>query len=110
MTEQRQLTAMETASSYSPPATAQLDANQVSTKRGFPVYRTNPSVPSTTHLPTRTRRFHVPGGKASVIVDNSSGEIQGIGGKGFWWEEEVGSSRVGATEPGQKAGVQAEFD
>jgi len=70
-----------------------LPANQVSTKRGFPVYRTNPSVPQTNGMPTRTRRFHVPGGKGSVIVDNSSGEIKGLGGMGFWWEEEVDSSR-----------------
>ena len=72
---------------------AALPANQVSTKRGFPVYRTNPSVPSANGMPTRTKRFHVPGGKGSVIVDNSSGEIKGLGGMGFWWEEEVDSSR-----------------
>jgi len=35
----------------------------------------------------------VPGGKASMIVDNSTGEIKGIGGMGFWWEEEVDSTR-----------------
>lgn len=69
------------------------DANQVTTKRGFPVYRTNPSVPNTRDMATRTKRFQVPGGKASVIVDNSTGELKGIGGMGFWWEEEVDSSR-----------------
>jgi hypothetical protein len=69
------------------------DRNQISTKRGFPVYRTNPSVPSSNTLPTRSKRFHVPGGKGSVIVDNSTGEIKGIGGMGFWWQEEVDSSR-----------------
>jgi hypothetical protein len=69
------------------------DRNQISTKRGFPVYRTNPSVPSANGLPTRSKRFHVPGGKGSVIVDNSTGEIKGIGGMGFWWQEEVDSSR-----------------
>jgi len=67
--------------------------NQISTKRGFPVYRTNPSVPQTKGLPTRTRRINVPGGKGAVIVDNSTGEIKGLGGVGFWWEEEVDSSR-----------------
>jgi hypothetical protein len=61
--------------------------------RTFPVYRTNPSVPSSNALPTRSKRFHVPGGKASMIVDNSTGEIKGIGGMGFWWDEEVDSSR-----------------
>jgi hypothetical protein len=35
----------------------------------------------------------VPGGKASMIVDNSTGEIKGIGGMGFWWEEEVDTTR-----------------
>src|SRR5580700_1284158 len=69
------------------------DRNQVSTKRGFPVYRTNPSVPSPNGLPTRTKRISVPGGRGSVIVDNSTGELKGIGGLGFWWEEEVDSSR-----------------
>ncbi|HKQ48587.1 MAG TPA: replication/maintenance protein RepL [Phycisphaerae bacterium] len=72
---------------------AALPDNQVSTKRGFPVYRTNPSVPTTNGITTRTKRFQVPGGRGSVIVDNSSGEIKGIGGMGFWWEEEVDSSR-----------------
>ncbi|MBL9084227.1 MAG: hypothetical protein JNK76_20675 [Planctomycetales bacterium] len=67
--------------------------NQVSTKRGFPVYRTNPSVPSANGIPTRNKRFHVPGGKAAMIVDNSTGEVKGLGGMGFWWEEEVDSSR-----------------
>jgi hypothetical protein len=67
--------------------------NQISTKRGFPVYRTNPSVPQTNGLPTRNKRFNVPGGKAAVIVDNTTGELKGIGGMGFWWDEEVDSSR-----------------
>lgn len=67
--------------------------NQVSTKRGFPVYRTNPSVPSANGIPTRSRRFQVPGGKASMIVDNSTGELKGIGGMGFWWDEEVDTTR-----------------
>lgn len=71
----------------------ELPANQVTMKRGFPVYRTNPSVPSASGLVTRNKRFHVPGGKAAMIVDNSTGEIKGIGGMGFWWEEEVDSTR-----------------
>jgi hypothetical protein len=28
-----------------------------------------------------------------MIVDHSTGELKGIGGMGFWWEEEVDSSR-----------------
>ena len=72
---------------------AELPDNQVSVKRGFPVYRTNPSVPPANGIPTRNRRFQVPGGKASVIVDNSTGELKGIGGMGFWWDEEVDTTR-----------------
>jgi hypothetical protein len=79
MTEERQIEGMP--------------ANQLSTKRGFPVYRTNPSVPQVNGLPTRSKRITVPGGKASVIVDNGTGEIKGFGGMGFWWQEEVDSSR-----------------
>jgi hypothetical protein len=67
--------------------------NPITTKRGFPVYRTNPSVPTASGLPTRTKRINVPGGKGAVIVDNSTGELKGIGGMGFWWEEEVDSTR-----------------
>jgi len=73
--------------------TVEMPENQISTKRGFPVYRTNPSVPQANGLPTRTRRISVPGGKGSIIVDNSTGELKGIGGTGFWWEEEVDTTR-----------------
>jgi len=67
--------------------------NLVATKRGMPVYRVNPSIPPSNGLATRRKRFEVPGGKAAVIVDNTSGEIKGIGGVGFWWQEEVDASR-----------------
>lgn len=67
--------------------------NQVATKHGLPVYRVNPSIPPSNTLATRQRRFEVPGGKGAVIVDNSTGEIKGIGGLGFWWQEEVDASR-----------------
>lgn len=72
---------------------AALAENQVSTKRGFPVYRTNPSVPAANGISTRTKRFHVPGGNGSVILDHSTGELKGIGGMGFWWDEEVDKTR-----------------
>lgn len=68
-------------------------SNLLTTKRGFPVYRTNPSVPQASGLPTRTRRINVPGGKGAVIVDHSTGELKGLGGMGFWWEEEVDRTR-----------------
>jgi Firmicute plasmid replication protein (RepL) len=69
------------------------EQNLIMTKRGVPVYKTNPSVPLASALPTRTRRIDVPGGRGSVIVDNSTGELKGIGGMGFWWEEEVDTTR-----------------
>ncbi len=71
----------------------EVPARQVGTKRGFPVYRSNPSVPTAREMGTRTRRFQVPGGKASMIVDHTTGEVQGIGGLGFWYEEEVDTTR-----------------
>lgn len=69
------------------------EGNLVATKRGLPVYRVNPSIPPSNGMATRQKRFEVPGGKAAVIVDNSSGEIKGIGGLGFWWKEEVDATR-----------------
>ena len=35
----------------------------------------------------------MPGGKGAVIVDSSTGELKGLGGMGFWWEEEVDTTR-----------------
>jgi hypothetical protein len=67
---------------------AVVTANPISMKRGFPVYRTNPSVPNA-DIKSRPRRIHVPGGKGAMIVDQSTGELRGIGGMAFWWEEEV---------------------
>jgi hypothetical protein len=83
MTPERQFQVPATADTTSP----------ITTKRGFPVYRTNPSVPQASNMATRARRINVPGGKGSVIVDGTTGEIKGIGGMGFWWEEEVDSTR-----------------
>jgi hypothetical protein len=44
--------------------------NAVATKRGMPVYRVNPSIPGSHGLATRQKRFEVPGGTASVIMDS----------------------------------------
>jgi hypothetical protein len=43
----------------------------------FRFYRTNPSITSSSGMPTRSRRIQVPGGKAAMIVDNCTGEIKG---------------------------------
>jgi len=58
----------------------------------MPVYRVNPSIPPSNGLATRHKRFQVPGGKASVIVDNTTGELK-VGGLSLWWQEEVDASR-----------------
>jgi hypothetical protein len=64
---------------------------QVGTKRGFPVYRSNPSVPD--QLPARPKRIQVPGGRGAVIVDGGTGEVLGKGTLGFWLDEEVDKGR-----------------
>lgn len=93
MTDERQEHMLDTRDEHALEPAA-LRRHQIDTKRGFPVYRTNPSVPASTNaLSTRNKRIHVPGGRAAVIVDNSTGELKGIGGMGFWWEEEVDTSR-----------------
>jgi len=48
---------------------------------------------TTVHEVSITLNRLVPGGKGSVIVDNTTGELKGIGGMGFWWEEEVDTTR-----------------
>jgi hypothetical protein len=72
---------------------SQIQAIVPKSKRGFKRYETNPSVPPAGGLSVRTKRVEVPGGKAAVILDNSTGEIRGIGGMGFWWNEEVDKGR-----------------
>jgi hypothetical protein len=64
-------------------------ASRIGEKRGIGVYRTNPSLPGPDELRTRVKRFEVPGGRASVIVDGSTGEMKGMGGLSIWWQEEV---------------------
>ncbi len=63
----------------------------ITTKRGFPVYRSNPSVPN--QLPTRPKRIQVPGVNGAVIVNPTTGEVLGKGSIGFWVDEEVDSGR-----------------
>lgn len=68
------------------------DPTQVlTTKRGFPVYRSNPSVPE--RLPTRAKRIQVPGGNGAMIVNGTTGEVIGKAGIGFWVDEEVDKGR-----------------
>jgi hypothetical protein len=65
------------------------NAKVVDTKRDIKIYSANPSIPAVGGMHTRTRRVEIPGGSGAVIVDNSTGEVNGLGGIGFWWEQEV---------------------
>jgi len=65
--------------------------NVVATRRGYPVYLTNPSVPS--DMPVRRRRIEIPGGKGALLVDGASGEVLGRGAMAFLQEEEVDTTR-----------------
>ena len=70
------------------------NGNQLSTQAGLsrlPYESECPFRPM--HCRRGANGFTCRGGKASMIVDNSTGEIKGIGGMGFWWDEEVDSSR-----------------
>src|SRR5450755_747870 len=69
------------------------EANVVATKRDIKVYSHNPSIPATNGMQTRTRRVEIPGGSGAVIVDSSTGEVKGLGGMGFWWEQEVDKAK-----------------
>lgn len=65
---------------------------QVSTKRGFPVYRSNPSVPDTDSI-KKQRRVRFGDDKKGFVVDTGSGEVLSVGGAGFYEFEEVDNTR-----------------
>ena len=62
-------------------------------KRGFPVIEPIRVCRHSGACRREAVEFKCRAARRAVIVDNSSGEIKGIGGMGFWWEEEVDSSR-----------------
>lgn len=65
---------------------------QVSTKRGFPVYRSNPSVPDADSI-KKQKRVRFGDDKKGFVVDTGSGEMISVGGAGFYEFEEVDNTR-----------------
>lgn len=61
-------------------------------RKGIPVYRNNPSVPTTDAI-SKPKRARFGDEKKGFIVDNGSGELVSMGGATFWETEEVDSGR-----------------
>jgi hypothetical protein len=49
----------------------------IATKRGFPIYDRNPSVPSPNGLPTRMRPVKIANGNRAMIIGKDTGELLG---------------------------------
>jgi hypothetical protein len=59
----------------------------VSQKRGVPIYRTNPSIPSETEI-KRNKRTQIGTDAKGLVLDSGTGEILGHGGAiAYEWEE-----------------------
>lgn len=52
-------------------------AEVIATKRGFPIYDRNPSVPSPNGLPTRMRPVKIANGNRAMIIGKDTGELLG---------------------------------
>ncbi|MFZ4699436.1 MAG: hypothetical protein ACOYMG_05255 [Candidatus Methylumidiphilus sp.] len=64
----------------------------VGEKRGFPVYRTNPSVPDQEDI-SRPRRAQIGSDQKGLIIHEGTGEILGTGGALVYEWEEVDKER-----------------
>lgn len=69
-----------------------LHSEAVSTKHGVPLYRSNPSVPSSAEI-ARTKRVQIGDEHKGFVVDNGTGEILGRGGAISYEFEEVDKER-----------------
>lgn len=69
-----------------------LHSEVISTKHGVPLYRSNPSVPTSGEI-TRTKRVQIGDEHKGFVVDNSTGEILGRGGAISYEFEEVDKER-----------------
>jgi len=52
-------------------------AEVIATKRGFPIYDRNPSVPSPNGLPTRMKPVKIANGNRAMIIGKDTGELLG---------------------------------
>lgn len=64
----------------------------VSKKRGVPIYKTNPSIPSTNEI-KKNKRTQIGDNQKGLVLDNRSGEILGHGGAMVYEWEEVDKER-----------------
>ena len=64
----------------------------VGEKRGFPVYRTNPSIPDQEDI-SRPRRAQIGSDQKGLIINEGTGEILGTGGALVYEWEEVDKER-----------------
>ena len=69
-----------------------LHSGAVTTKHGVPLYRSNPSIPSTGEI-ARTKRVQIGDEHKGFVVDNGTGEILGRGGAISYEFEEVDKER-----------------
>jgi hypothetical protein len=52
-------------------------AEVIATKRGFPIYDRNPSVPSPNGIPTRMKPVKIANGNRAMIIGKDTGELLG---------------------------------
>lgn len=69
-----------------------LHSEAVTTKHGVPLYRVNPSIPSSAEI-SRTKRVQIGDEHKGFVVDNGTGEILGRGGAISYEFEEVDKER-----------------
>jgi len=70
----------------------QQEAAVLTTKRGIPVYTSNPSVPTKDEI-ARPRRARIGTDQKGMVIDGGSGEVLGRGGASYYEWEEVDKER-----------------
>src|SRR4051812_30557752 len=64
-------------------------AEVIATKRGFPIYDRNPSVPTPNGLPVRTHPVTIANGNRAMIIGRDTGELLGDAHAAFFEMQEV---------------------
>ena len=68
------------------------EATAIATKRGIPVYTSNPSMPSKNEI-ARPRRSRIGNEQKGMVIDGGSGEVLGRGVAAYYEWEEVDKER-----------------
>jgi hypothetical protein len=68
-------------------------AEVIATKRGFPIYDRNPSVPTPGGMPTRMRPVKIANGNRAMIIGRDTGELLGDAQATFFEMQEVDTAR-----------------